>query len=187
MGSIILLFLFLGIIIIVFLILFLIIYNSLVMLKNHVSKAWSNIDVLLKQRYEELPKLVETVKGYMKYESNLFKDITKARASYNNSKNLKEVVQSNELITSTLNSIFIAVENYPNLKANTNFQKLQLRISELEDMIADRREFFNDCVTTYNTRIQQIPYNFFAKILNYKIKKLFDIKEFEKKKINLDL
>ncbi|MGD0923080.1 MAG: LemA family protein, partial [Terriglobia bacterium] len=133
---------------------FITIYNSLVRLRNDMDKAWANIDVLLKQRHDELPKLIETCKGYMQYEQKTFQMIVEARTSFMKATTVAEKAQADNLISGALKSLFAVSENYPDLKANNNFMQLQKRISELEERIADRREFFNDDVNTYNIRIQ---------------------------------
>jgi len=156
----------LGLIVFLLIILFIgyliVIYNSLVTLKNNISKAWSNIDVLLKQRHDELIKLLESVKGYMNFEKDLLIQVTQARSSYSQAKTINEKAQADNIMSSTLKSLFAVSENYPELKANEMFNQFQNRITELESEIADRREFYNDSVNTFNTRIQQFPYIFFA-------------------------
>ncbi len=137
-----------------------IIYNNLITLKNNVSKNWSNIDVLLKQRYSELPKLIETCKQYMQYEQETLEKIVKARQSAVSATDAHDVIalgQAEATLKSGLLKLFALAENYPDLKTNESFQKLQTRISELEDSIADRRELYNDSVNLNNTRIQQFP------------------------------
>ncbi|HUX11052.1 MAG TPA: LemA family protein, partial [Terriglobia bacterium] len=133
------------------------IYNSLVRLKNDIDKAWANIDVLLKERHDELPKLIDTCKGYMQYEQKTFQLVTEARSAYQKATTVPEKAQADNMMTGALKSLFAVSENYPELKADNNFMQLQGRITELEERIADRREFFNDSVNTYNIRIQQIP------------------------------
>ena len=132
---------------------FITIYNSLVRLRNDIDKSWANIDVLLKQRHDELPKLIETCKGYMQYEQKTFQLITEARTAFLKAGSVAEKAQADNLVTGALKSLFAVAENYPELKANNNFMQLQKRISELEERIADRREYFNDDVNTYNIRI----------------------------------
>src|SRR5579859_738511 len=127
-------------------------YNGLVAVKNNVDKAWANIDVLLKQRHDELPGLIEVCKGYMKYEGETLQRVTQARNAYSQA--------------ATLGRLIATAENYPDLKANSNFMHLQSRITELESEIADRREFYNDSVNTFNIRIQQIPDTFVARFMN---------------------
>ena len=141
-----------------------IIYNELVRLRNDNDRAWANIDVLLKQRHDEIPNLVETVKGYMQHERQVLENVTAARASAVSAMTVAQKAQADLLMTGALRGLFAVAENYPQLKANENFLKLQNRISELEERIADRREFFNDDVNTYNTRIRQIPDVFLANV-----------------------
>jgi len=171
--------LFIGIIIFFILAFLIIIYNSFVRLENNIKKAWSNIDVSLKQRNEELNNLVEVVKGYMKYEKELLTDITKTRNLYGHANTITEKAQANNKIIQTTKSLFAVIENYPDLKANENVLKLQKRITELENIIADRREYYNDSVNIYNMRCEQIPYVFLAKLLKYKHKEMFTIKDSE--------
>jgi LemA protein len=172
---------------IIILVCFVTIYNSLVRLKNNIEKAWCNIDVLLKQRFEELPNLVNTVKGYSKYEQKLLSDITKIRTDYRKAKNIHDVAEVNENANCLISSFFMTIERYPEIKANENYLNLQKRISVIENMITDRREYFNDSVTLYNTRIEQIPYNIIAKMLRYKAKDLFVVEEHNKKKIAIKI
>jgi LemA protein len=139
-----------------------ILYNELVRLRNDNDRAWANIDVLLKQRHDEIPNLVETVKGYMQHEQQTLLAVTQARAASMNAASIRQKAQADLKMTDALRGLFAVAENYPQLKANENFLKLQTRISELEERIADRREFFNDDVNTYNTRIGQIPEVFVA-------------------------
>jgi LemA protein len=133
------------------------IYNGLVELKNDIDKAWSNIDVLLKQRHDELTNLVEVCKGYMQYERDTFEKIAVARSQYSQAVTVNQKAQADQSMTQATRGLFAVAENYPQLKANDTFQHLQLRITELESQIADRREFYNDSVNTYNVRIQQAP------------------------------
>lgn len=166
---------------IILIVFFIIIYNSLIRLRNNIDRAFSNIDVLLKQRHNELPNLVEAVKGYMKYEKKVMAEITKARTAYPGAKSIGEKAEVNNITSSALKNLFAVAENYPDLKASSNYLSLQKRISELEDMISDRREFYNDSVNTYNIRIEQIPYVFVARRLNYNKRELFEADEKEKK------
>src|ERR1700693_652314 len=121
-----------------------ILYNELVRLRNDNDRAWANIDVLLKQRHEEIPNLVETVKGYMQHEQQTLVAVTQARAASMNAASIGQKATADLMMTGALRGLFAVAENYPQLKANENFLKLQARISELEERIADRREFFND-------------------------------------------
>ena len=166
---------------------FITIYNSLVRLKNDIDKAWANIDVLLKQRHDELPKLIETCKGYMQYEQKTFQLITEARTSFMKANTVAEKAQADNMISGALKSLFAVSENYPDLKANNNFMQLQKRISELEERIADRREFFNDDVNTYNIRIQQLPDVFVAKMLSLQRRDLFKVSEEDRRDVEVKL
>jgi len=163
------------------------IYNSLVRLKNDIDKAWANIDVLLKQRHDELPKLIETCKGYMQYEQKTFQLITEARTAFLKASSVGEKAQADNLISGALKSLFAVAENYPELKANNNFMQLQKRISELEEKIADRREFFNDDVNTYNIRIQQLPDVFIAGLMHLERRDLFKVAEEDRQDVEVKM
>src|ERR1051325_8975780 len=132
-------------------------YNGLVALKNDIDKSWANIDVLLKQRHDELTKLLDVTKGYADFERDTLTKITQARSQYQQAVTVDQKAQADQSMTSALRGFFAVAENYPELKANTNFIQLQQRITELENQIADRREFYNDSVNTYNIRIQIFP------------------------------
>lgn len=151
------------------------IYNNLVAVKNNVDKAWANIDVILKQRHDELPKLIETCKGYMKHEQSLLENVTKARASYMSAPDVASKTTAENSLNAGLRSLFAVAENYPDLKANQNFLDLQNRISALEESIADRREFFNEATTIYNTKIQSFPDMFFAGMMQLQARPLLEI------------
>ena len=162
------------------------IYNSLVRLRNDIDKAWANIDVLLKQRHDELPKLIETCKGYMQYEQKTFLAVTEARTAFMKANSVAEKAQADNLISGALKSLFAVAENYPELKANNNFMQLQGRITELEEKIADRREFFNDDVNTFNIRIQQLPDVFVARmLLGYQRHDLFKVSEEDRRDVEV--
>lgn len=156
----------------VFLVLYIImIFNNLVSLKNNVKKAWANIDVLLKQRHDELPKLVETCKQYMSYERPTLEKITELRAKSMQAREQGDISSLGKVegvLKGTLGNLFALAENYPDLKANQTFLHLQGRISGLENTIADRRELYNESVTLNNIRIEQIPDIVVAKIFGFK-------------------
>src|SRR5215470_2127363 len=154
-----------------------IIYNGLVRLRNENDRAWANIAVLLKQRHDEIPNLVETVRGYMQHEQQTLLAVTQARAASMSAGSIGQKAVADLEVASALRGLFAVAERYPNLKANDNFLKLQNRITELEERIADRREFFNDDVNTYNTRIYQIPEVFVARLLNLQPRQLFQVSE----------
>jgi len=162
------------------------IYNSLVRLKNNIEKAWSNINVLLKQRQDELTKLLGAVKGYMKHEKGVLTQVTKARTEFMNAKSVSQKAAADNHLSGALKSLFAVAENYPDLKADKSFSQLQSRISEVENHIADRREFYNDSVNTFNIRIEQIPHVFVARMLAYTKKDLFKVSEEEKKDVKIE-
>jgi LemA protein len=163
------------------------IYNSLVRLRNDNDKAWANIDVLLKQRHDELPKLIDTCKGYMQYEQKTLQLVTEARTAFMSANSVTEKAQADSLISGALKSLFAVAENYPELKADSNFMQLQNRISELEEKIADRREFFNDDVNTYNIRIQQLPDVFMAGMMGLERRDLFKVTEEDRRDVKVEL
>ncbi|MGE5734070.1 MAG: LemA family protein [Acidobacteriota bacterium] len=164
-----------------------IIYNELVRLRNDNDRAWANIDVLLKQRHDEIPNLVETVKGYMQHERQTLLAVTQARTASMSAATVGQKAQADLLVAGALRGLFAVAESYPDLKANQNFLKLQTRISELEERIADRREFFNDDVNTYNTRIKQVPDMFLANMMNLKARDMFKVSEEERQAIEVKL
>jgi len=133
------------------------IYNGLVALKNGIRQSWSNIDVLLKQRHDELPKLVATCEGYMRHERAIFQQLGEARAALASAHTVPDRAAAESGLTQVLGRFFAVAEAYPDLKANAGFMDLQHRISDLENQVADRREYYNDVVTTFNTRLEQMP------------------------------
>lgn len=163
-----------------------ILYNGLVRLRNENDRAWANIDVLLKQRHDEIPNLVETVKGYMQHEQQTLLAVTQARAASVNAASIGQKALADAQLAGALHSLFAVAENYPQLKANENFLKLQNRITELEERIADRREFFNDDVNTYNTRIGQIPDVFLASFMNLKPRSMFKVSDEDRKLVEVN-
>jgi len=134
-----------------------VIYNGFITLKNTISQDWSNIDVLLKQRYDELPKLIKVCEGYMQHEQRTLEAVVKARSMVNSASTDEQKLQAQNMLTDTLKSLFMVVERYPDLKADAGFRQLSNRISEIEDQIADRRELYNASVTIYNIRLGQFP------------------------------
>lgn len=164
------------------------IYNGLVTLKHNVSKAWANIDVLLKQRHDELPKLVETCKQYMKYEQETLEKVMNARTSVASAQQQGDIAalgQAEGALRMGLGSLFAVAEAYPDLKADQTFQHLQARITGLENAIADRREFYNESVNVNNVRIEQVPDVFIARMFNFKAHSLLEFTDEEKTDVNL--
>ncbi len=157
------------------------IYNTLVALKFNVDKAFANIDVLLKQRAEEIPNLIITVKAYMSHEKDLLTNLTALRTQYLETSNQEKKVKLNNELGKVFGKIMAVAENYPELKSNNSFVKLQERISQLEDNISDRREFFNESVNLYNVGINEFPNLILSKFMGYNEKQLLQILEIEKK------
>lgn len=154
---------------------FVTIYNGLVTVRNNVDKSWSNISVLLKQRHDELPKLVQVCERYMKHEAETLEKVTRARAMMAQADSMEEKRRADGMIREALKSLFAVSENYPELKADRRFGQLQTRITELENEIADRRELYNDSGNIYNIRIEKIPDVFVAKLFNYQARELWQI------------
>jgi len=155
-------------------------YNSLVSLKQKVKEAESDIEVQLKRRVDLIPNLVETVKGYMEHEKNLLENITQARSNIINSKNIREEIEADNFLTSTLKTLFAVAENYPDLKANQNFLELQKELRDAEDKIMASRRFYNAVVMDYNSYLKQFPNNLISSLFGFKEYEFFDIQESEK-------
>ncbi|HMD86961.1 MAG TPA: LemA family protein [Terriglobia bacterium] len=161
------------------------IYNSLITLKNDIDRSFANIDVMLKQRHDELPKLVDTCKGYMQYEQKTLQAVTDARTAYMRATTPAEKTQADGMVTGALKTLFAVAENYPDLKANTNFMQLQGRITELEDKIAGQRNRFNDDVNLFNIRIGQIPANLVAGFMGLQPHALFQAAETDREDVKI--
>jgi LemA protein len=161
------------------------IYNTLVRLSNNIDKAWSNIDVILKQRHDELPKLVEVCNSYMAHERETLEAVTKARSAYAQSTSIDQKAKAANQMTSALGRLFAVAEQYPELKANQEFLNTQQRVSALESTIADRREFYNDSVNLYNIRIEQIPAIWVAQQIGYRARPLLTITEADRADVQL--
>lgn len=163
-------------------------YNGLVQIKHNVSKAWANIDVLLKQRHDELPKLVETCKQYMQYEQATLEKVMQARAGVaaaREAHNIPALGQAEGALRAGLGGLFAVAEAYPELKANDTFQHLQQRISGLENAIADRREFYNESVNINNVRIEQFPDVMIARQFNFGAFDLLQFQDEEKQDVDI--
>lgn len=164
------------------------IYNGLVELKNNVKRNWSNIDVLLKQRHDELPKLVESCKQYMKHEQTTLTKVMEARSAVMSAKDkqsMSELGKAETQLRMGLGNLFAVAENYPDLKANQSFMQLQSRITSLENTIADRREFYNESVTILNTRIEQFPDYIIARRYKFKPVEVLEFTSEEIKDVNV--
>lgn len=159
-------------------------FNNYIVLRNNINKSQANIDVLLKQRFDELPKLVDSVKGYMKYESGVLSQITRQRTSIMNA-DMDTKAEANKQITRVVKSIFVSVEKYPQLKTNTNILQIQERISTIETEISQRREFYNESANNFNNWIESFPNNLLARVLQANKIALFETKNKTNIKVNL--
>jgi LemA protein len=170
------------VVLVVVLVYFIMLYNQLVQIKHNVSKSWANIDVLLKQRHDELPKLVETCKQYMKFEQDTLVRVMEARnqvSSAREQQNIGALGQAEGELRGALGRLFAVAEAYPELKSNETFQHLQARISTLENGIADRREFYNESVNINNVRIEQFPDSIVAALFSFRPMHLLKFSEQE--------
>jgi LemA protein len=161
------------------------VYNNLVTLKNDIDRSFANIDVILKQRHDELPKLIETCKGYMQYEQKTLQAVVEARNAYGRATTPGEKAQADNMVTGALKTLFAVAESYPDLKANTNFMQLQGRITELETKIASQRTTYNTDVNDYNIRIAQIPANFVAGFMGLQPHALFQVTEADREDVQV--
>ncbi|MDE2311946.1 MAG: LemA family protein [Patescibacteria group bacterium] len=152
-------------------------YNSLIRSRNRVDEAWSDIEVQLKRRYDLIPNLVETVKGYAAHEKGVFENVTQARAAAMGAGNLQEKLKDENMLSGALKSLFAVAENYPDLKANQNFMQLQSDLTDTEDKIQAARRFYNGNVRDFNTKLQVFPTNMFASMFGFSAKPFFDIDE----------
>ena len=153
------------------------IYNRLVRYRNQIDNAWSQIDVQLRRRYDLIPNLVETVKGYAAHERQTFENVTAARAAATAAQGVAEQAQAENQLTQALRQLMVVVENYPDLKANENFLALQEELTGTEGRIAFARQFYNDQVLTYNNLVQQFPSSIIASIGGFGIREFFEIEE----------
>lgn len=176
-----------GLIVLIVIVLILVLmYNSLVVKKNQVENIFASVDTVLKKRYDLIPNLVATVSKYMEHEKSLLSEVTKLRADANKPNiSDEQKIALDAKVSSALGSIMVAVENYPELKANENVMHLQGTLNELEEQISAARRAYNQAVTDYNNAIEMLPTNFMANAMNYKRKQVFEIVESERKNINV--
>lgn len=156
-------------------------YNAFVRLKNNVDEGYSTMDVYMKKRYDLIPNLVETVKGYAKHEEETLEGVMQARYSCMSANNIEEKAKYENMLTGTLKSLFAVTENYPNLKADQNFIDLQNSLKTLEEEIATSRKYYNGCVKTYNIKRESFPSNMIAKWFKFEKRELFEITEVEER------
>jgi LemA protein len=152
-------------------------YNKLVRLRNRTQNAWAQVDVQLRRRYDLIPNLVETVKGYAAHERATFEEVTKARTAAQQAQTVQEQGQAENALTAAIGRLFAVAEQYPQLRATENFQQLQAQLSDTEQKIAVSRQVYNDTVLTYNNAIQTVPTNILAGIFNFTRRDFFEIEE----------
>lgn len=162
------------------------IYNGLIKLKNRVDEAWSDIDVQLKRRYDLIPNLINTVKGYATHEKELFTKVTEARTAAMGAQNPAEKEQAENMLSGTLKSLFAVAENYPDLKANQNFLELQRELSDTENKIQASRRFYNGNVRDFNIKIEVFPNNLIAGMLQFSKREFFEAEEGEKENVKVE-
>ena len=152
-------------------------YNGLVRLRMQVKNAWAQIDVQLKRRHDLIPNLVETVKGYAAHEKDTLQNVTEARNAARSASGVAQQAQAEGKLSRALMNLFAVAESYPDLKANQNFLALQEELSSTENKIAFARQFYNDAVMNYNTKIQSVPTNIIAGMFNFKEEQMFEIED----------
>ncbi len=162
------------------------IYNGLIKLKNRVDEAWSDIDVQLKRRYDLIPNLVNTVKGYASHEKEVFEKVTEARTRAMSAQSAGDKAQAENMLSQTLKSLFAVAEAYPDLKANQNFLELQRELTDTENKIQAARRFYNGNVRDFNIKIQVFPNNIFAGMLNFNAREFFEAEEGEKEVVKVE-
>ena len=163
----------LGVVVVIVLFLAIVTYNAIVALRNRISKAWANIDVALRQRHDQLPNLVEAVRGLMTYERDVLEAVTRARAAYSPAQPIPDQAATSEATSAAVRQLFAVVERYPEIKSADNVLALQAEVTRLEDVIADRRELYNDQVYRYNTRIATAPTLFLAPLFGWRPREFF--------------
>jgi LemA protein len=160
-------------------------YNRFIVLRNRIDNAWAQIDVQLKRRFDLIPNLIETVKGYAKHERKVFTEVTAARTALMNANTIPEKAKANNVLSDTLKSLFAVAENYPKLEASENFKMLQEELSGTESKIAYARQAYNDSVLSYNNGTQQFPGNVIAGMFNFKIRDFFKTEGTEREAVKV--
>lgn len=163
----------------------LITYNNFIKLKNMVKEAFATMDVYLKKRWDLIPNIVETVKGYTKHEENTLKEVVELRNSSYDSMSDDEKVKANQRISKDINKIMLLAESYPDLKASTNFQDLSRELSKVEEDIANSRKYYNGAIEMFNNKVEMFPSNIFAKLFGYKPKEMFETDEQERENVKV--
>ena len=162
-------------------------FNSLVKLRNRVKEAFSTMDVYLKKRWDLIPNIVETVKGYAKHEKETLMEVVELRNSVYEKMDTNAKIDTNNKITQDLSRIMALAEDYPELRANENFRELQKELTQVEDEIANSRKYYNGCTRIYNNKVQMVPSNIIAAIFGFKVGKMFEIDAAEKENVKVEL
>jgi len=174
------------IVVVVVVLVFIFMYNRLVRLRNQVENAWAQIDVQLKRRTDLIPNLINTVKGYVKHERETLESVTNARTALMGAgQDPKKAAQADNMLQGALKSLFAVAENYPNLKANENFLQLQEELSGTENKIAAARQYYNDMVMFFNTRIQSFPDAVLAGVFGFSRKEMFEVPQADKEPVKV--
>lgn len=161
------------------------VYNKLIALRNRVKDQWAQIDVQLKRRFDLIPNLVETVKGYTKHESETLEAVIKARNTYVSATLPEDQMKADGELTKAISKLFALTESYPELKANTNFQALQQELTETESKIASARQFYNDTVMVYNNKVAMVPSNIIASLFKFEKEAFFEANETERQNVQV--
>ncbi len=174
-----------GIIFAVLVIIAIVMYNSLIRLQNQIENAWAQIDVQLKRRFDLIPNLIETVKGYTKHEKGVLEGVTKARTAFMGAESIEEKGKAANMLEGTLKTLFAVSENYPKLQANENFLQLQEELSGTESKIAYARQHYNDMVLEYNNKVETVPSSIIASLFSFKEKEMYPVPEEERKNVKV--
>ena len=161
-------------------------HNKLIELRNRVKDQWAQIDVQLKRRFDLIPNLVETVKGYAKHEKETLDSVINARNKYLSASSNSEQISANNELTGAISKLFALSESYPDLKANTNFVEMQNSLRDVEDKIASARQFYNDTVLQYNNKVQMFPSNIIAGMFNFKAEAYFEVESKERENVKVN-
>ncbi len=158
-------------------VLLVVLYNRLVRLRNRTENAWAQVDVQLRRRYDLIPNLVETVKGYASHERTTFEEVTKARTAAQQAQTVQEQAKAENILTEAIGRLFAVAEQYPELRATENFQQLQGQLEETEGKIAVSRQVYNDAVLTYDTALETVPTNIVGNMFSFKAREYFEVEE----------
>lgn len=173
-------------VIVIILLYALITYNSLIKLNNLLKEAFGTMDVYLKKRWDLIPNLVETVKGYVSHEENTLKEVTNLRNTAYDNMSSNEKIKTNQLVSKDINKLMLVAENYPDLKASQNFQDLTKQLAQTEEDIANARKYYNAVTEQFNNKVEMFPSNIFAKLFGYKHQNMFEIEENQRENVKVN-